>query len=44
MRVLDPPVQIEPGDAKAVTFGEAPTETVTEVVFEQPLELVPVTE
>ena len=28
----------------AVTFSEAPTETVTDDVFEQPLELVPVTE
>jgi len=32
------------GDAVAVTFGEVPTETVTVAVFEQPLELVPVTE
>jgi hypothetical protein len=27
-----------------VTFGVVPTETVTETVFEHPLELVPVTE
>ena len=40
----DPPEQIEDGDAVAVTFGVEPTETVTETVFEHPLELVPVTE
>ena len=27
-----------------MTFGEEPTETVTDTVFEQPLEFVPVTE
>ena len=42
--VLDPPEQIVDGDAVAVTFGVEPTETVTETVFEQPLEFVPVTE
>ena len=44
MSVLDPPEQIDAGDAVAVTFREAPTETVTDAVFEQPLALVPVTE
>ena len=44
MSVDDPPEQIVDGDAVAVTFGVDPTETVTETVFEQPLELVPVTE
>ena len=44
MRVLEPPAQIDAGDAVAVTVTDDPTETVTEVVFEQPLELVPVTE
>ena len=44
MSVLDPPEQIVEGDAVAVTFGVDPTETVTETVFEQPLEFVPVTE
>ena len=44
MSVLEPPAQIVPGDAVAVTFGEGLTETVTETVFEQPLEFVPVTE
>ena len=39
----EPPAQIEEGDAVAVTFGDEPTETVTETVFEQPLEFVPVT-
>lgn len=42
--VLDPPGQIDAGDAVAVTFGEAPTETVTEAVPEHPLAFVPVTE
>jgi hypothetical protein len=42
--VLDPPAQIDAGDAVAVTFGKALTETVTEPVPEHPLELVPVTE
>ena len=42
--VLDPPAQIVEGDADALTFGAEPTDTVTETVFEQPLELVPVTE
>ena len=44
MSVLDPPEQIVDGDAVAATLREAPTETVTDDVFEQPLELVPVTE
>ena len=44
MSVDKPPEQIEDGDALAVTVIGNPTETVTEVVFEQPLELVPVTE
>jgi len=42
--VLDPPAQIDAGDAVAVTVIDEPTETVTDDVFEQPLELVPVTE
>jgi len=42
--VLEPPVQIVVGDAVAETFSEVPTETATEAVPEQPLELVPVTE
>jgi len=42
--VLDPPEQIVEGDAVAFTFGVELTETVTETVFEQPLEFVPVTE
>jgi hypothetical protein len=37
-------MQIVAGDALAVTVIDDPTETVTEAVFEQPLELVPVTE
>jgi len=41
--VLDPPVQIEAGEAEAVTVIDPPTETVTDAVFEQPLALVPVT-
>ena len=44
MSVLDPPAQIVFGDAVAVTFGKELTETVIDTVFEQPLELVPVTE
>ena len=44
MRVLEPPAQIVEGEAVAVTFGEVPTETVTEAVPEHPLEFVPVTE
>ena len=44
MSVLDPPAQIDAGDAVAVTVIDEPTETVTDDVFEQPLELVPVTE
>jgi hypothetical protein len=35
---------MDDGDAVAVTFVEVPTETVTDAVREQPLELVPVTE
>jgi hypothetical protein len=42
--VLDPPAQIDVGDAVAFTETDDPTETVTEAVFEQPPELVPVTE
>ena len=42
--VLDPPAQIDAGDAVALTVMDEPTETVTEGVPEQPLELVPVTE
>ena len=42
--VLELPAQIVEGDAVAVTFGEELTETVTDTVFEQPAELVPVTE
>ena len=44
MSVLDPPLQMEAGDAVAVTVIDEPTETVTEAVPEQPLEFVPVTE
>ena len=44
MSVLEPSEQIVPCDAVAVTFGEVLTETVTDAVFEQPLEFVPVTE
>ena len=44
MSVDELPEQIVAGDALAVTVIDDPTETVTEVVFEQPLELVPVTE
>jgi hypothetical protein len=42
--VLDPPAQIDDGDAVALTFGAVPTETVTDAVPEQPLEFVPITE
>jgi hypothetical protein len=42
--VLDPPAQIDAGDAVAVTVMDDPTETVTEAVPEHPLEFVPVTE
>ena len=43
MSVLDPPAQIDDGDAVAVTDSDEPTVTVTDAVPEQPLELVPVT-
>ena len=42
--VLDPPEQMLAGDAVAVTVIDEPTVTVTDTVFEQPLEVVPVTE
>ena len=42
--VLDPPGQMDAGDALAETVIDDPTETVTETVFEHPLEFVPVTE
>jgi len=42
--VLDPPGQIDAGDAVAVTAMDEPTVTVTDAVPEQPLEFVPVTE
>ena len=44
MSVLDPPEQMDDGDALALTVIDDPTETVTETVFEHPLEFVPVTE
>ena len=44
MSVLDPPAQIDDGDAVAVTAIDEPTDTVTEAVPEHPLEFVPVTE
>ena len=44
MSVLDPPAQIDAGDAVAATVSDDPTVTVTEAVPEQPLEFVPVTE
>ena len=44
MSVLEPPTQIDVGDAVAVTVTDDPTDTVTEAVFEQPLAFVPVTE
>ena len=43
MSVLEPPVHIDAGDAVAATFSEAPTDTVTDAVPEQPLAFVPVT-
>ena len=42
--MLDPPGQIDAGEADAVTFGKALTETVTDAAPEQPLAFVPVTE
>jgi len=42
--VLDPPGQIDAGDAVAVTVMDEPTVTVTEAVPEHPLAFVPVTE
>ena len=42
--VEEPPVQIEDGDAVALTVIDEPTVTVTEAVPEHPLEFVPVTE
>jgi len=42
--VLDPPLQMDAGEAVAVTVIDEPTETVTEAVPEQPLEFAPVTE
>jgi len=42
--VLEDPEQMVEGDAVAVTVKPLPTETVTDAVPEQPLELVPVTE
>jgi hypothetical protein len=42
--VLDPPGQIDASEAEAETVIAAPTETVTDAVFEHPLEFVPVTE
>jgi len=42
--VLDPPAQIDSGEAAADTVSDEPTATVTEAVPEQPPELVPVTE
>ena len=44
MSVLDPPEQIDAGDAVAVTAIDEPTDTVTEAVPEHPLAFVPVTE
>jgi hypothetical protein len=42
--VLDPPAQIDEGDAIAVTASDEPTVTVTDAVPEHPLAFVPVTE
>jgi hypothetical protein len=42
--VLDPPAQIDVGDAVALTFGIGFTVTVIEAVLEHPAEFVPVTE
>ena len=42
--MLDDPEHMVDGEAVAVTLRPEPTETVTEAVPEQPLELVPVTE
>ena len=42
--MLDPPAQIDAGEAEAVTLGKELTETVMDAVPEHPLELVPVTE
>jgi len=44
VRVLDPPAQIDAGEAAAVTVSDEPTETVTEAVPVHPPEFVPVTE
>ena len=41
--VLEDPAHMVDGEAVAVTLRPEPTETVTEAVPEQPLELVPVT-
>jgi hypothetical protein len=43
VNVEEPPAQIVDGEAEAVTFGNWLTVTVIEAVFEQPIELVPVT-
>jgi len=42
--VLEPPAQMDAGDAVAATVIDDPTETVTDAVPEQPDEFVPVTE
>ena len=42
--MLELPEQMVAGDAVAFTVMDDPTETVTDAVPEQPLELVPVTE
>ena len=42
--VLDPPGQMDEGEAVADTFGKGLTVTVRETDFEQPDALVPVTE
>jgi hypothetical protein len=41
--VEEAPVQIDAGEASAVTSGNGLTVTVMEAVFEHPMELVPVT-